>query len=190
MKKISAFVPVIIAFVSIFFVACGGEECTDSECDDPIDTIVIADDNVIITDDATTPDEDLTENEPVDATDETPDDDGLIDNEPTDDDTAPLTCDQDPTCQEICKNFLDIQGKWNNIDPDDVGSVDITLAVKDAKCEIKLVGQGSLTWYGTDYPLDPIKDGYFFYLSKKEQNLLVEVKDGSGILHDWDEFSR
>ena len=176
-------ISMFLVFVSFFFISCGGEGPDDPIDTDPVDDTVVVDDNEPT-------DEDLADNEPMDdVTDETPDDDGLNDNEPTDNDTAPLTCDQDPTCQKICKNFLDLQGKWNNIDPDDVGSVDITLGIKEEKCEIKMVGQWTATWYGLDFPLDPFVDGYDFYISKKGQNLLIEVKDGSEIV-DWKEYSK
>ncbi|HRY36512.1 MAG TPA: hypothetical protein P5230_01360 [Candidatus Magasanikbacteria bacterium] len=178
------------AFVSIVFIACGGEGPDDPVDTDPVDDTVVVDDNEPVDNDVE-PTDDASDSEPTDdLTDENPDDDGLIDNEPTDDDTTPLNCEDDENCKEICKNFLDIQGHWNNIDPEDVGSVDITLAVKDAKCEIKMVGQWTLMWYGLDYPLDPCNEGYLLYLSKKGQNLLVERKDTDGSLMETKEFSR
>jgi len=163
---------VFLAFVSIFFVSCGGEGP-----DDPIDTDQIDNNEPV--------DEDLTDNESIDdSTDETTDDDILIDNEPTDDDTTPITCDQDETCKEICKNFLNMEGSWSVVEPTTVsGEIDLTLSINGENCKIAVTGKWDFVWEGTEISqctcveYSPIYS--FFSLQEMEEGRLIIKKSST-----------
>ena len=129
----------IIAF-AFFFVACGGEDCTGDECFEPVDDNIITD---------TEPTDDI---EPVDN--EEPDDvqtdDPEIDGEP-DEDITPPSCKENPTCQEVCKNFLDMEGNWNIVEPTTVsGGITVKLSVNGENCNFRVEGDWHFTWVGTE----------------------------------------
>ena len=169
----NAFIAFFIAFFSfIALVSCGGEEPkTDNE---PTDEEVITD---------TEPTDDV---EPVDN--EEPDDietdDPEIDEEPTDNDTASPSCEENPTCQEVCKNFLEMEGNWSIVIPTTVsGEITLTLSVAGANCKVTVTGEWEFVWEGTEIPqmtcAQCMNCTSFFSLQEMEEELLVIKKAGS-----------
>jgi len=132
-KNIFSVTVVTIAFAFIF-IACGGEEPkTDN---DPTDEEVITD---------TEPTDDV---EPVDN--EEPDD-PEIDDEPVDEDIVSPSCEENPTCQEVCKNFLDMEGSWSVVIPTTVsGEITLTLSVSGENCKVAVTGKWEFAWEGTE----------------------------------------